>query len=227
MKRVSLVGTVHEEMGLASASALLAILERIRPEVLFLEASSEASGDYLNATGKELESAAVSRYREVHHVDLVPVDLPIPDAELFQFLRNNEYLFKTIERRSPEYRRLMDEYSQEVREPGFAYLNSEQCSTHWCKVREAARAAIEELAYPSLTQLYELWIGTNERREKHMMKSIDDYCRKTTFSKGVFLVGAAHRQSLIDKSREQRGTDSCTIRWDFAGFLEAPKDPTT
>ena len=146
MKRVSLVGTVHEEMGLASASALLAILERIRPEVLFLEASSEASGDYLNATGKELESAAVSRYREIHHVDLVPVDLPIADAELFQFLRNNEYLFKTIERRSPEYRRLMDEYSQEVRERGFAYLNSEQCSTHWCKVREAARAAIEELA---------------------------------------------------------------------------------
>jgi hypothetical protein len=226
MKRVSLVGTVHEEMGLASASALLAILERIRPEVLFLEASSEVSGDYLNATGKELESAAVSRYREIQHVDLVPVDLPIPDAELFQFLRNNEYLFKTIERRSPGYRRLMEVYSQEVRENGFVYLNSERCSAHWCKVREAARAAIDELAYPSLTELYELWIGTNERREKHMIKSIDDHCTKTTFSNGVFLVGAAHRQSLIDKSREQRGTDSCTIRWDFAGFLEAPKEPT-
>ena len=50
MKRVSLVGTVHKEKGLASASALLAILERIRPEVFFLEASSEASGDYLNDT---------------------------------------------------------------------------------------------------------------------------------------------------------------------------------
>jgi hypothetical protein len=221
MKRVSLVGTVHEEMGLAGASALLGILEPIKPEVLFLEAPSEASGDYLNDTGKELESAAVSRYREIRHVDLVPVDLPIPDAELCQFLGDNAYLFKTIERRSPEYCRFVDEYSQEVREHGFAYLNSERCSTHWCKVREAARAAIEELAYPSLTELYELWIGTNERREKHMMKSIDDYCRKSTFSKGVFLVGAAHRQSLIDKSREQRGADSSTIQWDFPGFLEA------
>ncbi len=123
MKRVSLVGTVHKEKGLASASALLAILERISPEVLFLEASSEASGDYLNDTGKELESATVSRYREIRHVDLVPVDLPIPDAELFQFLGDNGYLFKTIERRSPEYCRFVDEYSQEVRERGFAYLN--------------------------------------------------------------------------------------------------------
>ena len=54
MRRVSLVGTVHKEKGLASASALLAILEQIRPEVLFLEASAEASGDCLNATGKDL-----------------------------------------------------------------------------------------------------------------------------------------------------------------------------
>ena len=227
MKRVSLVGTVHKEKGLASPSALLAILERIRPEVLFLEASSEASGDYLNATGKDLESAAVSRYREIHHVDLVPVDLPMPDAELFQFMGDNAYLFKTIERRSPEYCRLVDEYSQEVRAHGFAYLNSERCSTHWSKVREAALAAIEELAYPRFTELYERWIGTNELREKHMMKSIEDYCRKTTFSNGVFLVGAAHRQSLIDKSREQRGADSSTILWDFPGFLEAPKESTT
>jgi hypothetical protein len=221
VKRVSVVGTVHKEKGLASASALLAILEQIRPEVLFLEAPSDASGDYLDATGKDLESAAVSRYLEIHHVDLVPVDLPIPDAELFQFLDNNEYLFKNIERRSPEYCRLLDEYSEEVRAHGFAYLNSERCSTNWSKVREAALAAIEELAYPSLTALYELWIGTNERREKHMMKSIDDYCRKTTFSNGVFLVGAGHRQSLIDKSREQRGADSSTVEWDFPGFLEA------
>jgi hypothetical protein len=227
MKRVSLVGTVHKEMGLASASALLAIVERIRPEVLFLEAPSDASGDYLDVTGKELESAAVNRYREIHRVDLVPVDLPLPDAELFQFLSDNQYLFKTIERRSAQYCQLVDEYRQEVRAHGFAYLNSERCSTHWSKVREATRAAIEELAYPSLTVLYELWVGTNERRERHMMKSIDDYCRKTTFSEGVFLVGAAHRQSLIDKSRERRGTDSRTIRWDFAGFLGAPKEPTT
>src|ERR1043166_5752068 len=220
MKRLSLVGTVHEEMGLANASALLAILEWIKPEVLFLEAPSEASGDYLNATGKELESAAVSRYREIQLVDTVPVDLPIPDAELFQFLGDNEYLFKTIERRSPEYCRLVDEDSQEVREHGFAYLNSERCGTIGSKVHEAARAAIEELAYPRLSELYERWIGFNQRREKHMMKSIEDYCRKTTFSNGVFLVGAAHRQSLIGKSREQRGADSSVIQWDFAGFLE-------
>jgi len=76
MKRVSLVGTVHEEAGLASISGLLGILERITPEVIFLEIPSGAFDDYSKGSRRNLESTAVSRYHEMRHVDLVPVDLP-------------------------------------------------------------------------------------------------------------------------------------------------------
>ncbi len=223
MKRVSLVGTVHEEAGLASISGLLGILERITPEVIFLEIPSGAFDDYSKGSRRNLESTAVSRYREMRHVDLVPVDLPTPDAEFF---KNNEDLYRSIESKSPEYCRLMDRHIQDVGAYGFAYLNSEHCSTFWCKLHEAILTAIEELADRRLAELYELWIGTNKLRDKHMMKSIENYCRKTTFSNGVFLVGSAHRQSIIDISREQPGADSPTIQWDVAGFLEA-KAPTT
>jgi hypothetical protein len=223
MKRVTLVGTVHEEKGLASVPALLAILERIKPEVIFLEIPAAAFEDHFNGTTTNLESTAVNRYREIHHVDLVPVDLPTPEPEFFS---NNEYLFKIIERRSPEYCRLIDCYRHSVETDGFAYLNSQHCSTLWSKVHEAVLTAIEELADGKLAELYALWVGTNELRDKHMMKSIENYCRNTTFSNGLFLVGAAHRQSLIDISREQRGADSRTIHWDLAGFLDA-KAPTT
>jgi len=92
MKRVSLVGTVHEEAGLASISGLLGILERITPEVIFLEIPSGAFDDYSKGSRRNLESTAVSRYREMRHVDLVPVDLPTPDAEFF---KNNEDLYRT------------------------------------------------------------------------------------------------------------------------------------
>jgi len=37
MKRIAVVGTVHEEKGLANVPGLLAILERIQPELIFLE----------------------------------------------------------------------------------------------------------------------------------------------------------------------------------------------
>jgi len=223
MKRVSVVCTRHEEAGLASISGLLGILERITPEVIFLEIPSAAFDDFSKGSRRDLESSAVSRYREMHHVDLVPVDLPTPDAELF---RNNEDLYRSIESKSPEYCRLMDRHIQDMGAYGFAYLNSEHCSTFWSKLHEAILTAIEELADRRLAELYELWIGTNKRRDKHMVESIETYCRKTTFSNGVLLVGSAHRQSIIDISREQRGADSPTVQWDVDGFLEA-RAPTT
>ena len=37
MTRILLVGTVHEENGLATTSVLLDVLESVRPEVIFLE----------------------------------------------------------------------------------------------------------------------------------------------------------------------------------------------
>jgi hypothetical protein len=46
MNSVSLVCTVHEESGCASVAKLHAILERIQPEVIFLEVPPAAFDDY-------------------------------------------------------------------------------------------------------------------------------------------------------------------------------------
>lgn len=54
------------------------------------------------------------------------------------------------------------------------------------------------------------------------MKNIEDHCRQASFSTAAFLVGAAHRQSIIDLSPSEPGAASSTIQWDFAGFLEEP-----
>lgn len=143
MKRVSVVGTVHEEKGRANSSGLLAILERIKPEVIFLEIPSAAFDDYFNGNRRNLESTAVSRYRENHRVDLIPVDLPTPEQDFFT---NNRDLHERIERTSPEYCRLVDWHSQYVSRHGFAYLNSEHCSALFSQLHDAMLAAVDELA---------------------------------------------------------------------------------
>src|SRR5690348_8567445 len=125
MKRVSVIGTVHKDRGRANASALLTILERIQPEVIFLEVPAAAFDDYLSGTDGSLEATAVSCYRQIQHVEFVPVDSPTPHGEFFW---NNEDLYTTIERRSPDYCRLVDRHSQNVRSYGFDYLNSDDCS---------------------------------------------------------------------------------------------------
>lgn len=220
MKQVSLIGTVHEETGLANVSELLTILERIRPEVIFLEIPSAAFADYVAGIRSNVESTAATRFGEKHHVVLVPVDLPTPEGDFF---RDNEFLFAQIQRRSPDYCRLIDWHSQRRRAEGFAYLNSERCSELWSAAHEAILAAIEELGDDRLIQLYALWRNTNALRDKAMIRNIEDYCAQSVFESGVFLVGEAHRPSIIAKLRDSRGVGSSAIKWDFSGFLHRSK----
>lgn len=57
--RVTLVATVHEESGLANVSELCAILDRIRPEVIFMEIPPLDFPDFRDGVQSNLESEAV------------------------------------------------------------------------------------------------------------------------------------------------------------------------
>jgi hypothetical protein len=67
-------------------------------------------------------------------------------------------------------------------------------------------STIEWLKDSRLLAPYESWRETNDLGEKTMMENIQHYCRGKTY-KSVFLVGAAHRQPIIDIAREQSAVD--------------------
>jgi hypothetical protein len=213
MTCISLVCTVHEEKGVANASELFAILEHLRPEVIFLEVPRAAFDDYIKASsGQSLESKAIGRYQKSFQAELVPADLPTPGEDFF---KNNQYLFERIEAASYEYRRLIDLHSSQVRAHGFAYLNSEQCANLWTDVYTEILSAIGRIADQRLVELYKLWNETIDLRDQEMVKNIQKYCRDRTFDRGVFLVGASHRKSIMQRSKEPSTADVPRIRWDF------------
>jgi hypothetical protein len=215
MRRVSLVGTIHEEIGPANDFELHAILERIRPEVIFLEVPVVALDDYyVTCSQRNLESIAVRRFRQDHQVRLVPVDLPTPTREFFE---STESLRMTMRAESPEYRRLMTWDRNCITRYGFAYLNSEYCSKLWSDVYQEMQSTITRLGSAGLVEVFELWKETNDLREKGMMKNIEEHCRSDVFDKGTFLVGASHRQPIIDKSRQPPFVDSASVQWEFLG----------
>lgn len=217
MNCVSLVCTVHEEVGLANVSELHAILERMRPEVIFLEVPPAAFEDYYEICSRgNLESKAVRQYRNRHEVDLIPVDLPTPEREFFE---NEGQLRMRMMEASPEYRQLMSLDFARVQMYGFAYLNSDYCSELWANVYKETVSTLGRLGDSSLVEIYESFMEMSVRREKEMMENIRMYCRKNSFKKALFLVGAAHRQPIIDNSREQSAGDSTTVQWDFAGCV--------
>jgi hypothetical protein len=202
MTLVLVFGSVHEEQGLATTSALLAILESVHPTVIFLEIPPAAFPAYSDGTSSNLESSAARQYREANEVVLVPVDLPTPEDPFF---RDWQYLDRRITATSPAYRQLIDENTINIGTYGFPYLNSERCQKVWSAVYDAMEAAIQVLSHDTrLFTIYETWRRTNELRDAAMLQGIDDYYRLNPFATGVLLVGAAHVQSIIKRSRVAR-----------------------
>lgn len=209
MNSIALICTVHEECGQATSSELYARLERYQPEVIFLEAPSQDMDCFFRGnTGRKLESAPVKQYQNRMGCSLVSVDLPTPEPKFF---RDYERLMQRIEARSCDLRRLMTWYSSYVFDYGFRYLNSEHNCNMWSEIYAYIRATVAELNEPELKEIFDSWMRTNELREREMLSNIQIYCGKRQFSRGVFIVGAAHRSSIIERSQS-----ICGVHWDFS-----------
>lgn len=210
--RLSLVGTVHAESGLANVVELQAILERLNPDVLFVEIPSDYVDQYCDSSHGSLESIAVARYRKSHELAVIPVDLTKPEDEFF---RNAREMFSKVERTSSDYRRMMDSHSQNARIDGFPYLNSDRCIQAWIDIHSEVLATLDWIRDPRLCQIYNQWNGQNELRDAEMVRNVADYAVHNDFVHGVFLIGAAHRKSIIDKARVRIGIDIPRVEWNL------------
>jgi hypothetical protein len=213
-KTISLVCTVHAEQGLANVTELLAILERLQPEVIFLELPSDAMGKfYVDGTQGNLESRAVDFYRQNKRVELVPVDLPKPED---QFWIDYAELQARIENTSKDSRRLFTWYRNYVRDYGFPYLNSEHCCNFLSEIFADEQATLLMLGDQNLQRTHDLWKQTNALREEAMMRNILLSSKTLQFEKAVFLVGAAHRKSIIEKSTQLFNDPEHIVQWDYS-----------
>lgn len=212
LNHVSVICSVHHDTGLANASELLALLERLQPDVIFLELSPVGFDAWFDGRRSCLEATVAALYGERHPIALVPVDVRPPGAE---FVRDVDYLFDRVEAASPEYVRLYQQNRHLVDVGGFAYLNSVESSTLWAAIQQEMRATVESLGDDRLSAVYASWVRIQEFREAAMMNRVKEYASERPFRNGVFLVGLGHGQSIRDRSEDVRGDGSIGVRWDF------------
>lgn len=210
--RVSLLGTVHADSGLANAAELQAIIERLSPDVIFAEVPSASIDQYLDGSRGTIESAAVARYREGRELAVIPVDLPEPNAEFF---RSAEEMFGKVERTSADYRRMVDRHSADMRSDGFPYLNSDRCIRAWCAIHNEVLATLDWIRQPYLREIYARWCNQNELRDTAMVTNIEEYGSRRSSSRGLLLVGSAHRKSVAEKARAERATSLRGVEWEL------------
>ena len=98
---------------------------------------------------------------------------------------------------------------------GFSYLNSNQFSKDHAELNEEDLETIRKIDDPEITELYEWWNTTISHRENEMINRIYEYSLDNTFQRAVFLIGAAHRHSIINRGKELNNNDPGNIEWHY------------
>ncbi len=208
--RVSLINTVHGERGAVTLPALLRVLERLAPDVVFAEIPNSHAARYEGGVHGNLESRAVAALGQSRPISVVPVDRDEPSEEFFRVTRE---LFELVERRSRDYRHLHDHHVAESARLGLRYLNSADSAQALAAIRNEVRDTIDWIRAPELHDVYNMWLQEIELRDREMVANIYQFAEASALASGVFLVGAAHRDSIIQKIEAERSAGRLEIDW--------------
>lgn len=217
MHDITLVLSAHRENGLCSTGELLRILLDIGPEVVFEEIRpSDVGTDYQRKTVGILESHAIARYLKFKALLRVPVDTyEASGHSMAELKRDCDCVFAFVEQSSREYQILNDENDENVRLLGFEYLNSIACSRTMIRISEIEEKTIEGSGDPALIRGLARWRHFVLERDRGMVGTIYEYCRRNAFDTGVFLVGAAHRIGIANEIEQYAGAEPELISWRY------------
>lgn len=210
MNNITFVSTVHKEMGKCNADELCAILEKLSPEIIFLEALENTYSNYeknlfssFGVYHQKLELKALQKYCHSSSFEYVPV---LDNGLSESFERKYNLVCEDI-----QFQMMLDDFNSLASEQGFQFLNSVKSIHLQDKMRM--------FEYSLLTD-NKLNIASNEdidAYENSMMRNIYSYCRNNQFNKAVFLCGVAHRHSIIEKIESFNSKDKIDLNWIIYG----------
>ncbi|HET8865765.1 MAG TPA: hypothetical protein VFM80_08695 [Gracilimonas sp.] len=212
MNNITFISTVHEEMGKCNADELCAILEKIRPEIVFLEALENTYSNYeqnlfssFGVYHQKLEIKAIQKYCHSSSFEYVPV---LKNELSNSFEKKYDLICENI-----QFQRMLDDFNSLASEQGFLFLNSSKSIYLQEKMR-----TFEYLLLPD-NKLNKAVNEDIDAYENSMMRNIYSYCRNNQFDKAVFLCGVAHRHSIIEKIESFNSKEKIALNWMIYGNL--------
>jgi len=214
MNNITLFFTKHGENGNCNITELYNIIVNLKPNVIFEEIPPSQFEEYYKYLTKEkLESSAIKLYSLEHDIKQIPVDLDIIMPQ--SFWDKNRYMFELIEKRNKEFCLLCDYDSLYSRQYGFNYLNSIYCVNNNKERYKEMEATLKILDKKYLYESFEEWNNIIDKRENEMINNIYGYCKNNIFDKGIFFIGAAHRESIINKIKKYSEIKDNKINWNY------------
>lgn len=206
MPSITFISTVHKENGKCSAEDLCKILEKITPDIVFLEALEDTYSKYQQITfsnfgvfHEKLEIKALQKYRCIYQFEYVPV--------LGKGLNNSfEEKFNLV-CQNIHFQKMIDNFNSLAYKKGFDFLNSEES----IKLQEEMRMYGDNILMGN--ELNQTFNNDIDKYENSMMSNIYSFCNTTKFNNAVFMCGVAHRKSIIDKIETFQENGSSEVRW--------------
>jgi hypothetical protein len=206
MPTITFISTIHKEIGKCNAEELYKIIGKLSPEVIFLEAVNETYSEYENylfstfgVYHQKLEISAIQKYNATTSFEYVPVcEGGMTDA----FHRKNRIVCQ-----NKELQKLIDNFNFLAATHGFKFLNSEECINLQEKMRMLETRILNN---SDLDQKVKADI---DAYENPMIRNIHSYCNENHFSSAIFMCGAAHRKSIIEKVEKSKTERDVDLTW--------------
>lgn len=212
---INLICTTHTERGNCSPEELYKVIEHIAPEVIFEELPESLFDRYYNKNEpiqESLEVTCIKRYLKNHTAKHFPVDIEVSSNIVKQEI---EYMLDVFGQYDA-YRALEDKQRSMTEMGGFAFLNSKQCMEIFEQKKHAEQGILGFANNKQhLLRIYKLFHQEQDNRETKMLENIYNYSRNYPYRQALFLIGAAHRRSLMQKIADLQKKEEIRLNWMF------------
>ena len=215
MLNITLIGTVHSDNGKCNSDELYKIIESINPEVIFEELSNDLFNSFYKGkmiSDEPLEIKCIKNYLLNNNIKHIPVDI---DVSTNLSTGEINYMFDTF-KKYDVYRKLENEQYLLTAREGFTYLNSKKCSELFNKKKATEKKLLGfEINRNTLFRIYKLFHEEHDERENAMLQNIYNYSKENQYKQAVFLIGTAHRNSIMKKITEFQMKEKLKLNWIF------------
>jgi len=229
MSTITLIATDHKEKGLCNSHELFKIIEQISPDVIFEEIPpGKFEAVYAGTRQASLEVEAIKaylqKYPDTYHY---PVDMDIEQATEKQIKTEVDGIYFICKDYSPEYKYLDGLIRYWSEKYGFPFLNNDRCSEIISRKKVLEKQILDALRkdnnqramdHETLNLVYKQWIDQIDDRENEMLRNIYSYMEQKQYDRALFLVGAAHRKSIMQKIQKYESKEK--IKWNWTFFNE-------
>ena len=110
-----------------------------------------------------------------------------------------------------ELQKLIDNFNYLASENGFEFLNSLEC----INLQEEMRALESRIV--NNNEMDKIVKADIEAYEEPMIQNIHKYCNGNHFNSAIFMCGAAHRKSIIEKIENSKTEKQVNLSWTIYG----------